>query len=191
MNCIRTLRVAVVLCLCAPGCGSDSDFHSSSGSTPPAGTDDGGTRTTSAASTSEGGVDPTDSGVGSTGGPTADGTSESGGGVPGCEGLPEAQVPCTACALEACAELATACCDGTDFAAAEAAGCFPLFECAVETGCVHMACYQPDTCMAEVDAAGGVTSPALGSALALGECLQAAAASEASEACMACAASME
>lgn len=100
--------------------------------------------------------------------------------------------PCLACGAEQCAEPFASCCAQTGFddAGAPLDGCLPLVRCALETGCFHATCYQPDTCMAEVDAAGGITGDGTAAAGAFGECLNAAIAAGSGDHCAACQASL-
>jgi hypothetical protein len=47
--------------------------------------------------------------------------------------------------------------------------CFAIFDCATRVGCFGVECYQPQTCMAPIDAAG-VSSPSVAMVTAVGDC---------------------
>src|SRR5688572_24558761 len=92
------------------------------------------------------------------------------------------------CPLEVRADPYASCCALTEHDAGgmPTTGCLPVVACALATGCVHAECYEPDTCMAEIDGAGGLTGDATAAAGPLGNCVAAAVAAAASDACMEC-----
>jgi hypothetical protein len=49
-------------------------------------------------------------------------------------------------------------------------GCLELVACARETGCEGLECYQEETCMAEIDALGGITGEGVSAAQSLADC---------------------
>jgi hypothetical protein len=181
------LHTLITLALLA-GCGDDGDSA-------PADTD----ATTGAGSTSTDTPAPTTEVAESTeSSPTTDDTStsladgssgaESTGAPNVCGTPPPATDPCLTCGWEECGDPYVACCELTLFGddGTASSGCLPLVSCALATGCVHATCYQPDTCMAEVDGAGGITGDGTAAAGAFGDCLGAAVAAAASDACAEC-----
>lgn len=184
------LRIILLSTVVLTGCGDDTqpatggtdETTASSASMGSAGTD---AATTDAADTSTAPGDAEGSSS-ADGGTTTAGSSSSGGTVDVCGEPPDD--PCLRCGFEQCVEPFAACCELSTHADDGTAdgGCLPLVSCALATGCVHAECYQPDTCMAEVDGAGGITGDGTAAAANLGDCLGAAVAAGASEACLAC-----
>ena len=166
-------------------CGDDGD-------TPAAGESStslaNGTTTSATATPSESsGAEPGSTGLASTGNP--DDSSSSSGGVPtACGELPATADPCLRCGQMACAAAFAACCALTEFdlEGMPTTGCLPLVTCALATGCVHAECYDPATCMAEVDGAGGISGDGTAAAGGFGACLGEAVADGSVDACAEC-----
>ncbi len=105
-----------------------------------------------------------------------------------CDAPPPATDPCLTCGWEQCADPYVACCELSEFGddGTASSGCMPVVACALATGCMHASCYEPDTCMAEIDGAGGISGDGTAAAGAFGDCLGAAVVAGASDACAAC-----
>lgn len=112
-------------------------------------------------------------------------TSASSGGGAACEAAKSTLPgPCGDCLDGACAPQWAACCDATMFdAMGTPVGCVGIAACGIETGCVHAACYQDSTCKKPIDDAGGLTTPSLGPAGSLADCVR----TSTDPACIACA----
>jgi hypothetical protein len=108
--------------------------------------------------TTDDGADTSESGQNQSGADEDAGGDE----VPAACGEIDLEDPCEACVAEACTSEGLECCSTE--------GCMDVLSCAREVGCDGVSCYQPDTCQAEIDAAGGPTSPAIPAAQALGNC---------------------
>lgn len=141
--------------------------------------------TTSTATSSTTSIDESDTSSETSANATSE-SSSSGAAPTGCDSPPDD--PCLRCGFDACTDAYASCCALTDVDASDVptTGCLPLVSCALATGCVHATCYQPDTCMAEVDGAGGITGDGTAAAGAFGDCLVAAAQAAATPACSEC-----
>jgi hypothetical protein len=103
------------------------------------------------------------------GGPSADGGSRDGGASDGGLSVGQCVVngggdACTVCVCQSCLSQVTAC--GND------PGCNSIRMCAAVKGCAGAACYQPQTCRAAIDAAGGPLGASAALAQSLGSCVQ-------------------
>jgi hypothetical protein len=147
----------------AVNCGGDDDGSSgtSAGSATGTGT---GTGTTSGTDTGT----PSGTQGGTTTGTPAGSAAGTPSGADDC--TPDPNDVCEVCASEACPAEAATCC--------ATAGCLDLVACALATGCANdpdpLACFQADTCMDEIIAAGGPAGAGTTAAQAVGNCAVAA-----------------
>ena len=70
---------------------------------------------------------------------------------------------CECCAAEKCFGVLQTCCNTT--------GCYGVVKCVVKTMCSGIACYNPSTCKAEIDAAGGLLGAGTQAAQKVGDCV--------------------
>jgi hypothetical protein len=154
------LGCAAVGASVSAGCGGDDT--GSGGTTASSGTTTAATTGTTTGTTS---ASSGSGGSGGSGGAGGAGVCECGDtcmATPPAGCLFDPNDPIDVCAADVCEAEATACCD--------IPGCLELVACVRETECVSFDCYMPETCKAETDTLGGVTSDGVVAAQALGDC---------------------
>lgn len=178
----RTSLVLSSLLCCLVACGDTSDPQDSgnedaTGSSP----GDTGSHSNSSAAdnASDASMTASSTVTGSASGSETSGSETSGPGTPACSVDVLESDPCIACAASECEPSAGQCCG--------LQGCLEALSCTLETGCQHAECLAPETCQAEIDAAGGIGGEALTVMMELGPCLGAAIASSTEASCAECA----